>query len=198
MSMDEKQSKLLAWFQSEHTMYTIKEVESIASKKTGISSMQIKDILKMLIDDGLVNCEKCGISNIYWSFQYTGIMKLSQNYERLKTKKQGLIEGIDKSKKEIEILKEERKMDKEERAKLVETIGQLESENLQINKEIEKLVEISPEKLESRMKVIKEMEDSIEMMMDNMDILVNFIYDSNPSGMSKSEIREYFSIPNDA
>ena len=197
MSIDEKQSKLLKWFQNDHTMYTIKEIESNASKKTGISSMQIKDILKMLVDDGLVNCEKCGISNIYWSFQYTGIMKLNNDYERLKIRKDDMLKSIDNYKEKIKVLKNERKLGKKERNKLIETINKLTLENNEINKKIDKLIERSPEKLETRLSVIKEMENSIEIMMDNFDILVSFIYDSNPSGMSKSEIREYFSIPNE-
>lgn len=38
------------------------------AKRTGISSMQIKNVLKALTDSSLVRAEKIGIGNYYWSF----------------------------------------------------------------------------------------------------------------------------------
>ncbi len=197
MTIEEKQTKLLKWFQDEHTMYTIKEVESIASKRTGISSMQIKDILKMLIDDGLVQCEKCGISNIYWSFQYTGIMKLNSDFKRLTTKKETLINNIREAKNEVETLKTERKMDIQERGELLTQAKNLEEANAEINRKIQSLLESSPEQLEQKETTVRNIQMAIDTMYENLDILVSFIYDANSSGLSKTAIREYFGIPDE-
>jgi hypothetical protein len=197
MSIEEKQTKLLKWFQDEHTMYTIKEVESIASKRTGISSMQIKDILKMLIDDGLVQCEKCGISNIYWSFQYTGIMKLNSDFKRLTTKKETLINSIREAKTEVDTLKIERKMDIQEREELLIQAKNLEIANAEINRKIQSLLESSPEQIEQKETTVRNIQMAIDTMYENLDILVSFIYDANPSGLSKTAIREYFGIPDE-
>lgn len=35
--------------------------------------MQIKELLQSLVDDGLVNAEKCGITVVYWCFEYDKI-----------------------------------------------------------------------------------------------------------------------------
>lgn len=177
-------------------MYNIKEIETIASKKTGISSMQIKDILKLLVDDGLVNCEKCGISNIYWSFKYTSIMKISNDYERSIKRKDELTKSIENGKKEIEGLQNDRKLSVEKRTELNNEIISLINEKNYLNQKINKLLENSPEKINQRLNKIQKFQDSIDIMMDNIEILINFLINSNPN-LSKDEIYEYFKIPQD-
>jgi hypothetical protein len=49
-----------------HT-YTIKDIEKLGTKK-GIVSQSIKEILDSLVSDSLVQCEKIGTGNYYWSF----------------------------------------------------------------------------------------------------------------------------------
>jgi DNA repair ATPase RecN len=197
ISIEEKQSRLLAWFQNMHTMYNIKEIETIASKKTGISSMQIKDILKMLVDDGLVNCEKCGISNIYWSFKFTSIMKINNDYEKATKKKEEILQLIISAKKEIKELKKERQLSVAKRNKLSDEINQLIDQNNKFQNEIDTILANTPEKINDRLSKLSNAQIAIDTMTDNINILVNFIIDSNPTGMSKSQICEYFGIPDD-
>ncbi|GMF24077.1 unnamed protein product [[Candida] boidinii] len=92
----DKNKRLLEWFERKHDVYSIKEVESKASKETGISSIQIKDILQNLIDDDLINSEKCGTLKVYWSFK--GNKEINSN--NLK------IEKIEKIKSKIKNLSE--------------------------------------------------------------------------------------------
>lgn len=188
--------KLLAWFQQSHTMYNIKEVETIASKKTGISSMQIKDILKLLVDEGLVNCEKCGISNIYWSFQYTSIIKMTKEYDRLLVRKTGVLNSIDQHKVEIKQLTAERTgLSKKERTTMIDKASKLQSEKTALEAQLDSLLANTPEKVNARLENIKKLQEAIDVLMDNIDLLVNFIADSNPAGMTKASIREYFGVP---
>jgi hypothetical protein len=68
MSAAEKATRLLTFFHDSLSFFAIKDIERQGAKTTGINSMQIKDILQGLIDDGLVRCEKIGSGNYYWSF----------------------------------------------------------------------------------------------------------------------------------
>lgn len=61
---------MLLWFHRSHAFYSLKEIEKDGSKVSGISLMQIKDILAQLVGDNLVSVEKCGSTNIYWSFPF--------------------------------------------------------------------------------------------------------------------------------
>lgn len=193
--MEEKQAKLLEWFQAEHTMYNIKEIETQASKKTGISSMQIKDVLKMLIDEGLVSCEKCGIANIYWSFNYTAEMRLRQEYDRaLKAQKDGELALEDVS-KQLKEMYAERKMCEEERQRLILEVTELEAEVKALKETHSKLLENTPEMVEKRMKHALDLKEEVEEIVDNLDILVSYIVKSSPNGVSSKEVRKYFDIP---
>ncbi|KIY46210.1 meiotic nuclear division protein 1, partial [Fistulina hepatica ATCC 64428] len=63
LSAEEKRVKLLEIFHE-----TLKELEKIAPKMKGIVSQSVKEVLQMLVDDGLVQGDKIGSSNFFWSF----------------------------------------------------------------------------------------------------------------------------------
>jgi len=45
----------------------VKELEKLGAKK-GVVSQTVKDVLQSLVDDNLVEFDKIGIANFYWSF----------------------------------------------------------------------------------------------------------------------------------
>ncbi|OQR75745.1 meiotic nuclear division protein 1-like, partial [Tropilaelaps mercedesae] len=49
-------------------VFQLKDVENIASKEKGVVSQAVKDILKSLVDDELVDSDKIGTSTYYWVF----------------------------------------------------------------------------------------------------------------------------------
>ncbi|KAJ3026490.1 UNVERIFIED_CONTAM: Meiotic nuclear division protein 1 [Siphonaria sp. JEL0065] len=61
LSQAEKSEKLLELFHES-------DIEKAGSKEKGIVLNTVKEILDMLVSDGLVTMEKIGISNYYWSF----------------------------------------------------------------------------------------------------------------------------------
>lgn len=195
MSIEEKQAKLLDWFQAEHTMYNIKEIETQASKKTGISSMQIKDVLKMLIDEGLVSCEKCGIANIYWSFKYTAAMRLGQEYERAVKAQEDGETALEMAMAQLNLMRSERTMSGKAREQLMEKASKLETEVKEFEATHEKLLDNTPEKVEKRRERVRELEEKVEEIVDNLDILVSYIVKSSPNGVTAREVREHFDIP---
>lgn len=179
-------------------MYNIKEIETVGSKKTGISSMQIKDILKLLIDDGLVNCEKCGISNIYWSFQYTSILKINTEFNKLELKKLHKLNEIENLKIELNSLKNERSILKsEKKLKIINHISELKDENLKFEVILKNLKLNSPDMIKFKINKINQLQESIVILVDNIDILLNFILELNTNGMTRENIFEFFNIPQD-
>ncbi|KAG8134528.1 putative Meiotic nuclear division protein, partial [Naja naja] len=63
------QNKLLFslfWYQKD--VFQLKDIEKIASKEKGITSMSVKDILQSLVDDGMVDTDRIGTSNYFWAF----------------------------------------------------------------------------------------------------------------------------------
>lgn len=54
-------------------MFQLKEVEKIASKEKGVVIQTVKDILKELVEDNLVDSDKVGTSVYFWAFPGKGI-----------------------------------------------------------------------------------------------------------------------------
>eukprot|EP00579_Thalassiosira_antarctica_P000968 CAMPEP_0201866866 /NCGR_PEP_ID=MMETSP0902-20130614/1299_1 /ASSEMBLY_ACC=CAM_ASM_000551 /TAXON_ID=420261 /ORGANISM="Thalassiosira antarctica, Strain CCMP982" /LENGTH=213 /DNA_ID=CAMNT_0048391915 /DNA_START=127 /DNA_END=768 /DNA_ORIENTATION=- len=67
MSADEKSEAILGVYHSTKEVYTEKEIISLAAK-AGVNQNTIADINQALCDDGLVDKEKIGGSNYFWSF----------------------------------------------------------------------------------------------------------------------------------
>ena len=50
------------------TFYTLKELEKVAQTTKKIPFPIVKDLLKSLCDDGMVQTDRIGTSNYFWSF----------------------------------------------------------------------------------------------------------------------------------
>lgn len=46
----------------------MKDLEKIAPKQKGIVPQSVKEITQLLVDEGLVECEKIGTFVCYWAF----------------------------------------------------------------------------------------------------------------------------------
>ncbi|KAF8912516.1 meiotic nuclear division protein 1 [Mucidula mucida] len=68
LSAEEKHVKLLEIFHETKDFFQLKELEKLGPKMKGIVSQSVKEVLQSLVDDGLVQGDKIGSSNFFWSF----------------------------------------------------------------------------------------------------------------------------------
>lgn len=68
LSAEEKRIRLLEIFHETKDFYQLKELEKLGPKMKGIVSQSVKEVLQSLVDDGLVQADKIGSSNFFWSF----------------------------------------------------------------------------------------------------------------------------------
>lgn len=68
LSAEEKRVKLLEIFHETKDFFQLKELEKLGPKMKGIVSQSVKEVLQGLVDDGLVQADKIGSSNFFWSF----------------------------------------------------------------------------------------------------------------------------------
>ncbi|KAJ8042641.1 Meiotic nuclear division protein 1-like [Holothuria leucospilota] len=68
LSLEEKRKRMLEMFFEKKEVFQLKEVEKIASKEKGITSMAVKDVLQSLVDDNMVDSDRIGTSNYFWAF----------------------------------------------------------------------------------------------------------------------------------
>jgi transcription initiation factor IIE alpha subunit len=59
------------YFFEKRDFFHLSELEKQLPKEKGITLQSVKEVLQSLVDDRLVNGEKIGTSNYYWSFPST-------------------------------------------------------------------------------------------------------------------------------
>jgi len=68
LSLEEKRKKMMELFYESKDVFLLKDLEKLAPKLKGITSMSVKDVVTSLVDDGMVDTEKIGISVYFWAF----------------------------------------------------------------------------------------------------------------------------------
>ena len=68
LSMEEKRKRMMEIFYESKDVFLLKDIEKIAPKNKGITSMSVKDVLMSLVHDGLVDTDKIGTSVYFWAF----------------------------------------------------------------------------------------------------------------------------------
>lgn len=61
------------YFLEKRDFFQLKELEKSLPKEKGIVMQSVKEVLQSLVDDRLVNAEKIGTSNYFWSFPSTAM-----------------------------------------------------------------------------------------------------------------------------
>ncbi|XP_072477393.1 meiotic nuclear division protein 1 homolog isoform X2 [Notamacropus eugenii] len=128
-------------------VFQLKDMEKIAPREKGITAMSVKEVLQSLVDDGMVDSERIGTSNYFWSFPSKALHARKRKLETLSTqfsegnqKKENLQQSIKRAKTGRE--------DTEERASLSKELASLRQQKEQLKTELEKYKECDPEVVE--------------------------------------------------
>ncbi|XP_059820776.1 meiotic nuclear division protein 1 homolog isoform X2 [Hypanus sabinus] len=65
-------------------VFQLKDLEKIAPKEKGITSVSVKEVLQSLVDDAMVDTDRIGTSNYFWAFPSKGLHVRNQKLEKLK------------------------------------------------------------------------------------------------------------------
>lgn len=192
--------------QKDFNVYSIKELEKLVPKYcSNISPMIVKDLVQQLLDedsDGIIFVEKCGISNVYWSFKNQAHNKMIITYNNFETK-------IDEKKKKIEELKSmidlQEKGDRNpdftinkqsfNRLELINKVKELKDNEILLKQELEKNIEKKWTKttLETKKKELYEQRDTLENLTDNIEIMLEYL--ARKYSLQSSELRKELEIP---
>ena len=108
LSAEDKRAVILKIYHETKDVYNLKEIEHLASK-AGVVLQTVKEHNQGLIDDGLVNSDKIGSSNFFWSFPSKAYQDRIFERDRLKLKMETSKRTIDELKTKIEVNEEQRK-----------------------------------------------------------------------------------------
>lgn len=188
MTIEEKKTRLLNFFQDEYSFYNMKELEKLVPKRCpGISPMIVKELVQQMIDeDGLITVEKCGNINIYWCFKNQILQKMYDSCRSISDKIEMRLQEIVELKANLEQAR-----DTDRCALIYDSDGSLlfnREELLQKNRQVEEEIKCLQAKYDRVSQVrwcdrkvcdtlvaIGEQMRKVEVCTDNIEILLEYL-----------------------
>ncbi|CCW62537.1 unnamed protein product [Phytomonas sp. EM1] len=87
LSAEEKVEKVAGWFESHPEPYTLKELQSLIPKSTGVIYQSIEECVEILVAENRLHQEKIGVQTLVWKFPLTELQKQHALAMELKTVK---------------------------------------------------------------------------------------------------------------
>lgn len=158
---------MLELFYESNEFFQMKELEKIAPKQKGIVPQSVKEVTQLLVDEGLVECEKIGTFVCYWAFP-------SQAAVIRKKQLENLDEGIANAESKLEEVKadiEKAKKGKEasdERKEMETQIVNLQMKQKVLKEKLEELSEQGPEAIARLEEEMNKARDAANRWTDNV------------------------------
>ncbi|XP_064392149.1 meiotic nuclear division protein 1 homolog [Halichondria panicea] len=194
LSLEEKRTRMMALFFERKDVFQLKELEKLGHKEKGINSMVVKDIVHSLIDDGLVDTDRVGISNYFWSFPSKAVNKRMQRLEDLEkqlsdleTKRSVLTDKI----AEAQVGREE----SDERTQLLKQLEAGKEEKKQLAAELESHRTCDPERIKELRGETAVAKEAANRWTDNVFGVKTWC--NKRFGMEEKAINKQFDIPED-
>ncbi|XP_073461409.1 meiotic nuclear division protein 1 homolog [Aquarana catesbeiana] len=192
LSVEEKRAKMMEIFFETKDVFQLKDLEKIAPKEKGITSMSVKDILQSLVDDGMVDSERIGTSNYFWAFPSKALHARKRKLETLESqlseasqKKKSLEESVEKAKVG--------RQDTKERSELSEELALLRQQRDQQKAELEQYKECDPDVIEEIRKSNMVAKDAANRWTDNIFAVKSWA--KKKFGFEERKIDKTFGIP---
>ncbi|KAF8893355.1 meiotic nuclear division protein 1 [Infundibulicybe gibba] len=208
LSADEKRVKLLEIFHETKDFYQLKELEKLGPKMKGIVSQSVKEVLQSLVDDGLVQADKIGSSNFFWSFPSQQGAIIQNRLAKAKETRTGYQDQLAGIRKNIDSEKTTRpesvsanpfitfSLDKgatkNARSTLLGKLSIAKEKLSALEKELGAYGECDPAKLEEKKRAIFLAREASLRWTDNYGMLLGYF--TRQTGIDASEIRKYLDI----
>ncbi|XP_033628227.1 meiotic nuclear division protein 1 homolog [Asterias rubens] len=194
LSLEEKRQRMMEIFFERKEIFQLKEMEKIAPKTKGITSMSVKDVLQSLVDDNMVDTDRVGTSNYFWAFP----SKASNARKRKLADLTSQLEVSEKKRTATTKLITKATVGKEksdDRTTLLETLSEKEQENNRLKVELEKYRECDPEVLEEVKRQTAVSREAVNRWTDNVFAIKSWC--KKKFSMEEKTIDKHFSIPED-
>eukprot|EP00752_Nemacystus_decipiens_P007993 g7141.t1 len=193
LSLEQKREKILDIYHSTKMIYSLKEIEKAASKQ-GVTSVTVKEVNQSLVDDGLVDLDKIGAANFFWSFPSKVAVAKQNTVDLLKQDIAKAEETTAAHKRKICELEEGRANTEGRREKL----GRLHENGQrlqQLENEYETLKENDPAELQKIVNLTQVCKDGVNRWTDNTWCIKSWMV--KKKGLSGKEVDKYLQIKDD-
>jgi len=191
LSAEEKRVKLLEIFHETRDFYQLKELEKLGPKMKGIVSQTVKEVLQSLVDDGMVQADKIGSSNFFWSFPSQQGVLVQGRLNAAKENQAAYENQICTLKAAIESEKAGR-LESEMRSNALKKLALLRKEHAALEAELAAYGDSNPTKVEELKRAAFLGKEAAHRWTDNYGMLLGYF--TRQSGIGVDEIREYLCI----
>jgi len=167
MSAEEKRKVIIDIYHQTKDVYTEKEIIVLATK-AGVNVNTIPDINASLVDDGLVDKDKIGGSNFFWSFPGKRDRMLQLEHEKVLTEIEVTKIKLVSAEAKLADAKRGREDDDGQRAKKITRLRELAEEKKSMEGELEILKENDPQVLADLKKELTLVTDAANRWTDNI------------------------------
>ncbi|KAH9895153.1 meiotic nuclear division protein 1 [Cubamyces lactineus] len=191
LSAEEKRVKLLEIFHETKDFFQLKELEKMGPKMKGIVSQSVKEVLQSLVDDGLVQMDKIGSSNFFWSFPSQRGAMMQNRLNAVKETQASLRSQLNESKSALETERASRP-ESEERVQALDRLSALKKECARLEKELAAYGACDPVKVEEKRRAVILAKEAAVRWTDNYLVLLSHFTRQN--SIEPADIRAYLGI----
>ncbi|KAJ7045518.1 meiotic nuclear division protein 1 [Mycena alexandri] len=191
LSAEEKRVKLLEIFHESKDFYQLKELEKLGPKLKGIVSQSVKEVLQSLVDDGLVQGDKIGSSNFFWSFPSQRGTIMQNRLKQAKETREGHQAQQTELRGHIEVEKAVR-VNNESRTERLETLGRLKKTHVGLLDELGAYGACDPAKVEETRRAVTLAKEAAVRWTDNYSMLLSHF--TRQYGVDAGEIRRHLGV----
>ncbi|XP_061586935.1 meiotic nuclear division protein 1 homolog [Cololabis saira] len=192
LSLEEKRTRMMEIFFESKDVFQLKDIEKIAPKSKGIAPMTVKDVLQSLVDDNMVDCERVGTSNYYWSFPSKALNTRKHKLQELQKQISDASERKVSRQKAVEKAKVGRQ-DTKERSSLQKKLQALRDDRTKLQAELDKYRECDPEVIDEMRKSNVVAKEAVSRWTDNVFAIKSWT--KKKFSFDDSRIDKAFGIP---
>lgn len=193
LSLDEKKVRLLEYMHEHKECYTLKELESSASKAKGIVSQSIKDVLGMLVADGLVDSDKIGAGNFFWALPSKTKVMAQQKLE--KANKDLAAAKAKHAELEAKLAEmQAARPTSEKRAADLKRLAVLKAQAAELETEVGKFADCDPDRMKLLERGTEVCKAAANRWTDNLQTLIAQAREANPEA-TEAQLLEFLQLP---
>ncbi|KAF9792675.1 meiotic nuclear division protein 1 [Thelephora terrestris] len=174
--------------------FQLKELEKLGPKMKGIVSQSVKEVVQSLVDDGLVQFDKIGSSNFFWSFPSQQGALVQNRLNAVQETQHSLKEQLAELRTAIAAEKAGRS-ESAERASALEKLSGLKKDLADMEEELQAYGACDPVKIQEKKRAVVLAKEAAIRWTDNYSCLKSHVLAS--SQVTAQDLRTYLEIGDD-
>ncbi|CDO75687.1 hypothetical protein BN946_scf184941.g40 [Trametes cinnabarina] len=160
-------------------------------KMKGIVSQSVKEVLQSVVDDGLVQMDKIGSSNFFWSFPSQRGAMMQNRLTTVQETQKTLRSQLDELRAAVEVERAARP-ESDQRLQDLDKLAELKKEHAKLESELAAYGACDPAKVEEKRRAVVLAREAALRWTDNYVMLLSYFTRQN--GIEAADVRTYLGV----